>query len=209
MPRAKYTKPPGPLQAIEQIQRSTFQFSNDQRRKLCKILPCKLADLGVSPDLAAGLPAKVKTIADCIIQATEEAINSHLTVAPLRTKARMNPANVRAAIRKLREALKPFSRGWVDVETADIVPVDLDTKLATRDQELAKMHLPPASQRGLAMLCQCIEAFAREFSSVNGQTVSEQDMLRYVDAALNFAGIQHPDLAKHRPRLAALVFPKG
>lgn len=203
MPRAKYTKPPGPLPAFEQIPRSKFHFRNDQWRKLTEMLPCRLASLGVPSDA----PEKVKTIADWVVQATEHEIVAHLTAQPIISQASTNPANVRAAIRRLREALKPFVRGWVDNETADIIPADLDAKLAARDQEIAELRLASAQRRLLAMLCQRIEVWVRQFASANGETVSKQQMLRYIDATLNFARIEHPDFAKHRERLAKLVFP--
>jgi hypothetical protein len=218
VPRAKYTKPPGPLPTIEQIQHSQFQFRQSQWRKLTKLLPFRLATLAVPsrldtlavpPDAGATLPEKVQTMADWVIYKTEEAIGSHLTLSPLISEDPVNPANVRAAISRLREALKPFVRGWVDSETANLVPAALDDKLAAREQEIAKMHLPSAQQRAIAMLCQSIEVFVRHFSTANGETVSKQDMLCYVDAALNFARIKHPDIPKHRDRLAALVFPKN
>jgi hypothetical protein len=207
VPRAEYTKPPGPLPAIAQIPRSKFRFRNDQWRKLSKLLPRKLADLSVPADATATLPTKVKTIADWVILATENEIVAHLTVQPFVSQASANPANVRAAIRRLREALKPFVRGWVDSETAYIVPADLDAKLAARDQEIAELRMASARQRVLAMLCQRIEVWVRQFASANGETVSKQDMLRYVDVALSFANIDHPNPVKHRARLATLVFP--
>jgi hypothetical protein len=142
-----------------------------------------------------------------VIYATEDAISFHLTASQIIAGAPINPASVRAAIRRLREALKPFVRGWVDDETASLVPADLDAELAVRDQEIAKSRLPPAKRRDLTMLCGLIAGFVRQFSSAHGEIVSEQDMLRYIDAALNFARIRHPNLSKHRDRLAALVFP--
>jgi hypothetical protein len=208
VPRAKYTKPPGPFPAIERIQRSKFRFRNDQWRNLTKLLPRTLAHLGVPANAPATLPTKVRTIADWLIQATEDAIVAHLTAQPFISPASANPANVRVAIRRLREALKPFVRGWVDSETADIVPANLDAKLVARDKEIAELHLAPARRRALAMLCQYIEIHVRQFASANGVTVSEQEMLRYVDASLNFAGVRHPNITKHRDRLAALVFSK-
>jgi hypothetical protein len=209
VPRAKYTKPPGPLPAIEQIQRSKFRFRNGQRRELIKLLPSKLADLSIPPDATDQLPKEAKTMADWVVCKTEEEINSHLTTSPFILERPMNPANVRAAIRKLREALKPFVRGWVDTETAGLVPTDLDAKLGVRDHEIAKLRLAPARQRALGRLCQSIEVYVRTFASANGEIVSEQDMLRYVNSALNFAGIKHPNIGKHRDRLAALVFPNN
>jgi hypothetical protein len=227
VPRAKYTRPPGPLLAIAQIQRSKFQFSTEQRSKLAKLLPSKLANLGVPPpdvqrtplwfwldfkladpgvppDAAGTLPEKAKTITDLVIEITEDAINSHLTATPLISDIPMNPANVRAAICKLLKALEPFIKGWVDSETADIVPAGLDAKLAARE---LKLRLPAARQRALAMLCRFIEVCVRQFAAANNESVNQQNMLRYVDTALKFAGIKHPNIAKHRDRLAKLTFP--
>jgi hypothetical protein len=209
VPRTKYTKPPGPLPAIEQIQRSNFRFRHSQWRELTKLLPSKLADLGVPPDAVASLPKKVKTMADWVVQETENAINSYLTTSPLSSTSPINRANVRAAIRGLRKALKLFVLGWVDSETTDLIPGDLDTKLAARDEEIARMRLPSAQQRALAKLCQFIEVFVRQFVSANGERISEEDTLRYVDASVTFARIKHPSITKHRDRLAALVFPKN
>ena len=96
MPRARYIKPPGRLPAIEQIQRSEFRFRKDQWHTLTNLL------LGIPPNEAVMLPNKVKTVADWVIQLTEEAINSHLTAGALISEERVNPANVRAAIRRLR-----------------------------------------------------------------------------------------------------------
>jgi hypothetical protein len=185
-----------------------FRFRKDERGKLTKLLPCKLADLKAPPSDSQGpLPAHVRTVADVMVQATEEAINSHLTIIPLISESQINPANVRAAIRRLRIALKPFVDGWVDDATDNVVPSDLDAKLAARDHELSQMRLPSARQRALAQLCQRIEVWVRQWASANGEIVGEQDMLRYIDAALTFAKISHPGVDKHRARLAALVFP--
>jgi hypothetical protein len=204
VPRTKYARPPGPFPPIEKIKRSKFEFRSEQRRKLTKLLPPSLACLGAPPDLLEKLPKKTRTIADLIVQATEEAMGSYLTTF----ETRLNPANVRAAIHRLRADLKPFVLGWVDDETAEIVPVDLDSKLAARDQEISKQRLASAKQRYLAMLCQWIEVVVRQIASANGQTLNQQEMLLYIDKALKFARIDHPDIRKHRARLAALTFPK-
>jgi hypothetical protein len=210
VPRAKYRKPPEALPAIEKVQRSNFRFRKEQWRQLTKLLPCKFAHSEIAPDdvAKANLPPNVKTLADGAIQATEDVINDYLTVKPLISKA-TTTTNVRVAIRLLRKALKPFILGAVDSETADIVPADLDPKLAARDQELAKLRLPPERQRILANLCQLTALAIRGGASKTGETVSEHDILRYVDTALNFARIKHPKLTKHRSRLAALVFPRN
>jgi hypothetical protein len=71
------------------------------------------------------------------------------------------------------------------------------------------LKIAPTKRRALAWLCQWIEVKSvRQFASANGQTLSQQEMLRYIDKALKFARIEHPDITKHRARLAALVFPK-
>jgi len=64
VPRAKYTKPPGPLPALEQIQRTQFRFRDNQWRQLTELLPSNLAALGVPADATVTLPSKVKSIAD-------------------------------------------------------------------------------------------------------------------------------------------------
>jgi hypothetical protein len=210
VPRAKYTKPPELLPAIEQIQGSNFRFRKEQWRHLTKLLPDKFAHSEIPPDDAAeaNLPSNVKTVADGAIQATEDVINSYLSANALISKAPTTLNNVRVAIRQLREALKPFLHGAVDSETADIVPADLDTKLASRDEQLAKLRLPPERRRILVYSCELITRTIRGGASKTGETVGEQDILRYVDKALTFARISHPSYAKHRKRLAALVFPK-
>jgi hypothetical protein len=202
------------------MKRSTFRFRNDHWRALAKLLPSKLSGLSVPSDAVAKLPTKIKTIADVVILKTENAVNSYRTGSPIVSKGRINPPNVRAAIRRLRtairglqEALEPFEQGWVDSETADIVPpnlvpLDLDAKLEARDQEVAKLRrLAPAPTRALALLCQMIVVDTKQLISANGETVSETDILRYVDAALKFAGIKHPNFPKHRDRFARLCFP--
>src|SRR5262249_14669000 len=105
-----------------------------------------------------------------------------------------------------RAALKHMQ--WVDTDTANLIPEGLDEELLAREQELARMRLPPNPSRALAMLCQIISAIVQQFAAEDGETVSKQEIVRYVDVALTFAGIKHPDIAKHRDRLAALVFPE-
>jgi hypothetical protein len=206
VPRAKYAKPTGRPPTIKH--RSDFRFRPDQCRKLTELLASKLAYLGIPPEYAANVPKKVKTLADFVIYATEEEVCFYQTISVLSDDP-INAASVRVSIRRLREALKPLVLGWVDDVTAEIIPAELDERLAARDREIAKLNLPAFRQRALAVLCQNIEVWMRQIASANGETVSEQDILRYVDVALTYAGIKHPKLAKHRKRLAALVFPKS
>jgi hypothetical protein len=149
-----------------------------------------------------------KTIADLVIQMTEEAIGSYLTAHPLMAEGQNNPINNRAAVGRLREALKPFMGGWVDDETAEFIPASLGPALAAREQELATLRIPSAPRRALMFLCQRIRIFVTNFASANGATISDRNVLEYVDFALASAVIKHPDLAKHPDRLAALIFSK-
>jgi len=214
VPRAKYTKPPE-LPAIENIPRAGFRFRHDQWRILAELLPRRLSCLRAPSeyvDEAAKVPRvpgwTVKTIADLVIQMTEEAISSYLTVRPLIAEGRINPVNNRAAIQRLSEALKPFTRGCVDDETADLIPTSLKPALTAREQELATLRVPSAPRRALMLLCQTIRIIVTNFASANDATMGDRDVLEYVDFALACAAIKHPDLAKHPDRLAALIFPK-
>jgi hypothetical protein len=150
------------------------------------LLPSKLASLGVPPEYAANVPKKVKTLADLVIYATEEEVRFHRRISALSDDP-INAANVRVTVRQLREAQKPFVLGWVDDETAEIIPADLDARLAAREREIEKLNLPAFRQRVLAMLCQKIEVWVRQIAAANGDAVSNHAMLRYIDAALNFA----------------------
>jgi hypothetical protein len=216
VPRAKYIKPPGSFPPIEQVECSNFRFRSDQWRELSKLLPRALASLRAPSeyvDEAARAPRvpgwTLKTIADLVVQMTEEAIISYLTACPLIAEGRINPANNRAAIRRLRKALEPFTRGWVDDETAGIIPADVDERLAARERELAALHLPRAPRRTLMRLCTTIRSIVTNHASANRAPISDQHLLKYTDLALTYARIKHPDLAKHRDRFAALVFAKG
>jgi hypothetical protein len=149
VPRTKYTKPPGPFPSIEQIQRPTFRFRESQRRKLTKLLPDKLAALGVTQEVLAPGPKKVETMADLVVQITEHEIDHYLTTKLGISKGPMSPANVRVAIRNLRKALEPFIHEWVDDETARLVPdpAHQDAQLAARYRELEQFHVQPKQRR--------------------------------------------------------------
>jgi hypothetical protein len=215
MPRAKYTKSPGPLPKAEHVRRAEFRFRDEQWLRLTRLLPPHLASLDAQADykeeaekLAHAPRRPLKTLADVIVHETEGAVNSHLTASPLLAERPVNPAHVRAAIRQLRIALKPFAQGWVDSETADLIPPEFDDTLARRERELESMRLLPAERRMLALLCQMIRILVTKFACANGATMSDPDVLRYIDFALTCGSIKHPDLSKHRDRLAALVFPQ-
>jgi hypothetical protein len=214
VPQSKYTKAPGSLPPIEQIARNAFRFDHQERRKLVALLPIRLQQLGVPEKFKqeaaklSGTP-QLETLAELIVALTEEHIGSYLTVRPLVGGAPVNPANVKAAIRKLLTALKPFVAGSVDNETATIIADNLDRRLADRERELAGMRLPPAKRRNLGFLCQNIGGLLKEFTSANQVAFEERDAIRYVATALDHAGIEHSYSTENPSRFAALVFPKS
>ena len=123
MPRSKYTKTPGPLPPIERISREAFRFDDQSRRELICLLPLELQQLPVPENIEQEVPelpgaSQHETLAKLIVAWTEHQIQSYLTTRRLGIGRSANPANVAAAIRKLRAALKPFVEGWVDYETA-------------------------------------------------------------------------------------------
>jgi len=208
VPRAKYTKPP---RFPEQIKGAKFRFRRDQRLKLTRLLPYKFADLKI-PFAAEQVATphrpghSLETIAAIVIDQTEVLISAYKTQLPYTSEGQFSPRRTLIAVRRLREALEPFVRGSVDAETADIIPEDLDRKLADREKELTEIRVPPGPRRTLALLCQQIAWHVKTVASKFGETVTEGQVLRFVDEALNFAGVKHPDFARHRDRLAALVF---
>jgi hypothetical protein len=148
-------------------------------------------------------------LAELIVALTEELIRSYLTVRPLVGNPRANPANVKAAIRRLRTALKPFVAGWVDDETASIIPDSLDRRLGDRERELEGMRLSPAKHRHLGFLCQHIGELLKKFALANKVAFEERDAIGYVVTALDYSGIEHSYSTENPSRFAALVFPKS
>jgi len=216
VPRAKCEKPPGPLPAIEHFRRLTFRFRDEQWRRLVDLLPNRLALLDVPSDYKENAEKKphaprwlLKTMADVVVHETEGAISSYLTTERVSSEYRMpTAANVRAAIQRLRDALKPFVDGSVDTDTADIVPAELDEALAARERQIGGWRSSPVSRRNLQLLCGAIRVFVTNIAGANDAMISNQDVLKYIDFALVCARIDHPHLGKHRDRLTALVFPK-
>jgi hypothetical protein len=215
VPRTKYTKPPGPLPQLDQIRRASFRFSQQQRRTLSNLLPDRLHNLPV-PDgytekaaNAAHRPAfKLQTLADAVVYETEGVIASHLTTTRLlRNKGAQfsNPANVRVAIRRLREALKPFEAGWVDDETTKLIPDGLDDALAAREQKLKSVKVSSAGNRILSFTCEKIGGLLQK---IVGETHMRKRAIRqFVATALDCAGIKYPDQDSHPERLDKLIFP--
>jgi hypothetical protein len=204
---------PGPLPPIEQITPDAFQFDDIARRELMRLLPLSLHQLDVPEDIkqaaskSAGAP-KLKTIAELILVDTEKLIRDYLTEKQFGGSTPTNPANVRAAIRKLRKALEPFVRGWVDKETASIIPDQLDKQLAHREHELTKLRLAPYKRRRLDQLCQSIGVLLREFTLANQVTFEISGMIKFITTALDYAGIEYSYSKGNPSRFFARVFPK-
>jgi hypothetical protein len=214
VPRSKYTKAPGPLPPIERIARDTFRFDDGARRELVGLLPVKFQKKRVPENIKQALAKSpgaptLETLTELIVALTEEFIGSYLTTRGLDGDTPLNPAKVKAAIQKLRRALKPFVAGWVDDETADIIPGDLDARLAKRERELAEMRLPPAKRRYLAALCQSIGVVLKRYARANHVAFPERDAIQYVATALDYAGIEHSYSTENPARFAALVFPRS
>ena len=214
MPRSKYTKVPGPLPPIDRITRSAFRFDDHARRELVGLLPVQLQQLHVTDNIEPAVAEShsgphLETLAERIVALTERDVRSYLTTRGLDGGTPLNPANDKAAIRKLRLALKPFVAGSVNDETANIIPNDLDVRLAERERALAGMRLPPAKRRYLAHLCQSIGVVLKQYAQANQVTFPERDAIRYVVTALDYAGIKHSYSTENPSRFAALVFPKS
>jgi hypothetical protein len=208
------TKAPGPLPPIELIARDAFRFDDEARRELVGLLPVRLQQLRVPENIKQGVAElpdapKLETLAELIVALTEDSVKSYFTACGLNGGTPTNPANVRAAIGKLRAALKPLVAGQVDDETADIIPEDLAVRLADRERELAGMRLPPAKRRNLALLCQWIGVVLKQYASANEVAFEERDAIRYVATALDYAGIEHSYSTENPARFVALVFPKS
>lgn len=210
MPRSKYTKAPGPP-PIARIARDAFRFDDDEQRDLVALLPLRFKQLGVPESFKVESfgAAQFETMAELIVAYTQEQIQCYLAMNAAEGGAPTNPANVGAAIRNLRAALRPFVAGWVDSETATIISDDLDRRLAERERELAGMRLPPIKRRKLGLLCQSIGVFLKACELENQVTFEERDAIRYVAMALDRAGIEHSYSTENPSRFAALVFPKS
>jgi hypothetical protein len=163
------------------------------------------------PEVAAALTAKGRPVpstpAEWIIDAAEEQIRLLLSARRADRKSTPgNPANIRAAIRRLQLAMKPFRAGWVDAETAIIADFEsMDIALAKRDKELAEIKRPkPYRLRELKFNCRII-GYAR----ICGVELSEPVVLRFIHAALDAADIHLPHPDERRDRLRAFVLGKA
>jgi hypothetical protein len=178
------------------------------------LLPLQLQQLGVPENIEQEVPelpgaSEHETLAKLIVAWTEHQIQSYLTTQRLGSATPANPANVAAAIRRLRAALKPFVEGWVDYETAEIISADLDVRLAHRQRELAGKRVPSLERRNFVLMCRRIGVFLRQFALANKVAFEEREGAQYVAAALDCAGIEHSYSTENPSRFVTLVFPQS
>ena len=209
MPRSKA---PGPFPPIERISRhKVFQFDPVARREFLGLLPDRLRQIPVTEpikqqtlELHAQQPT---TLADLILLDTEKLISDHLKSENAIGSKPISPAKVRTAIHKLRAALKPFVAGWVDDVTAELIPADLDERLAGRELALEGRRILPSKQL-LDYLCLQIGALLTRIATEFEVIFEEPDKLKYVVAALDHAGIENSFSKENPARFATRVFPK-
>ena len=209
MPRSKA---PGPFPPIERISRhKVFQFDPVARREFLDLLPDRLRQIPVTEpikqqtlELHAQQPT---TLADLILLDTGKLISDHLKSENAIGSKPISPAKVRTAIHKLRAALKPFVAGWVDDVTAELIPADLDERLASRELALEGRRILPSKQL-LYYLCQQIGALLTQIATKFEVIFEEPDKLKYVVAALDHAGIENSFSKENPARFATRVFPK-
>jgi hypothetical protein len=212
LPRRKYTKAPGPFPRIEQIKREVFQFDPVARRQLLGLLPDRLQQIPVPEPIkqkAVELHAQQpKTLADLVLLDTEKLISDHLTSEKNAVGSKpITPAQVKGAIHKLRAALKPFVAGWVDDVTAELIPAELDERLASRELLLDGTRIVLSKQL-LNYLCQQIGDLLTQIATRFEVIFEDREKLKYVVAALDHAEIENSFSKENPARFAARVFPK-
>ena len=97
--------------------------------------------------------------------------------------------------------------GSVDDVTAELIPADLDKRLASRELALAGKRILPSKQL-LYYLCQQIGALLTQNATEFEVIFEEREKLRYVVAALDHAGIENSFSKENPARFASRVFPK-
>ncbi len=218
MPRSERERPPGPFTSADRITLADFTFEAEGRRQLLELLtkaspalgrPCAAPVPANEAALAAAGSAIPETPAEWIIAVTAQQIRLLLSARKADPKAAPgNPANYRAAIRRLRTALKPFVEGWVDPKTALIEDWRaIDAVLAQRDGELARIKRPSAYKyRELQYNLAKIASYAAGHALRAGIKLREDTILRFLHAALSQANIELPHPDEHPARLRKLVF---
>jgi hypothetical protein len=218
VPYSEQVRPPGPFTPAARVKLAGFSFETEGRRQLSELLTKASPALGLtcSPPIAtnadalaaAGLPIP-DTPAQWITAATEMQIRLLLSAQKADPNAAPgNPANNRAAIRRLRRTLKPFVAGWVDPKTAEIRDWGaIDADLAQREAELAAIKRPaPYERRELQYNLRVIADSAAKHALMAGVALPDDTILRFIHAALSLANIKLPHPDERPARLRNLVF---
>ena len=218
MPRTEREPTPGPFTPADRVARVDFRFDRDTRRDLARRLrlespllerPCAGIDPAHAATLtAAGLPIP-GTAGEWIIAALEEQVRLLLSAqAADRRAVDGNPASYRAAIRKLREAVRPFAAGWVDPETCGIADwAAIEAALERREAALADIKRPaPAARREVAMAAAMMASGAKWAALRGGVLLSGETVLWLVHDALKAGGIEVPHPLDRPDRLRGVVF---
>jgi hypothetical protein len=204
MPKTEATRPPGPFTAADKVERVGFRFDEEGRRILSEMLPpgfrmvCPIPDISARQRFVNCGRALPSTIAEWLIGRAEMEIDSRLSTLELDPDARpANPANFRAAIRSLRQALEPFVRGWVDAETANLFDWHhIDSVLAQRDKQLASIKRPRSLDlRQRDYMCARLGAAARMYADHLAIPFTDKEIARFVAQALDLPinpKIKHP-----------------
>jgi hypothetical protein len=218
MPRSEWERSPGPFTAADRVVRVDFCFGGEGWRQLLDLLVKASPELNhpcapPSPENAAELAAAGRfvpcTPAERIIAAAEEQARLLLSARKADPKAVPgNPANYRAAIRRLVQALKPFVSGSIDAKTTEIADWGaIEAALIKRDAELTAIKRPtPYQRRELQHNCGLIADATKEHARSAGVELSEDTVLSFVHAAIYLADIELPDPKHHLDRLRKLVF---
>jgi predicted RNA-binding Zn ribbon-like protein len=218
MPRVEREPRPGPFTAADRVRRVDFRFDQDTRRDMLRrlrlaspLLDRPSARMDAAQEAAlkgAGLEVPA-TISEWIIAALEEQTRLLLSARAADPQAvDGNPAAYRAAIRGLREAMRPFVAGWVDPETADIADWPAITaELQQREAVLTESRRPPPADRREVELAAALMASGSKWLALrDGVLLSDDAVLWLVHDALKAGGVEVLHPLERPDRLRALVF---
>lgn len=207
MSRTKYAKPPVSLPR-ERIKQIEFHFNEEDRQELLTMLPPRLHKNQIPGD-----PRPDRGGAEQVVGACEEAIGTYHTAETLPP---LNRANIMAAIRKLRQALAPFTTGMMDpgtvdvllsaflgtsgmfdAETAEITLRRVDVMLADHHRELAKTTIPPQATRNRQLLIGQLRAVLQTCTA----DMTYRERVYFLARVLDMTEISHDDPETHADRL--------
>jgi len=218
MLRLKYVRSPGPYRVPDGQPPQMFLFEPDDKQHLAELLPARFRTVPVPESLIAqyltlspGSPLRPDaTVADWIVRAAEEAIGAHRSGHQMLGDGTPHTvASERAAIRRLIEALKPFTLGWLSEETCELIPAALMGDLKRQQKKLEAEPHHYTAREELKVLCATLGLIISSVTQACGDALGSKEkhaVVQFVDAALDHAGIAHPNFATNPRRLTALVF---